>query len=145
MGVAGAALEIRNGNTPDAIAHAVAMDEALFGSTERADYIATVAENGGLSVAKIRGEIQAFCCLDNRYFFSKPFISLLVVSPEARRCGLGAGLLSYCTSRFPEVWTSTNRSNNAMRGLLDKLGWRYCGELSGLDEGDPERFYRTAG
>jgi len=136
-------LEIREGKTPNAIALAVAIDEAVIGSSKRADYIASVAENGGLKVALLRGEAQAFCCIDHTYFFDKPFVSLLIVAPEARRCGLGAALLTHCASRFPEIWTSTNQSNNAMRTLLDMLGWRYCGELSGLDEGDPERFYRT--
>ena len=138
------AVEIRKAITPDDIARAVSIDEALLGSNDRADYITSVAENGGLSVAALRGEVQAFCCLDHGYFFGKPFISLLIVSPDARRLGLGAGLLSHNSSAYPEVWTSTNQSNSAMRKLLDKAGWRYCGELSGLDEGDPERFYRTA-
>jgi ribosomal protein S18 acetylase RimI-like enzyme len=103
-----------------------------------------VAENGGLSVAVLRGDVQAFSCLDHGYFFGKPFISLLIVSPNARRLGLGAGLLSHASGAYPEVWTSTNRSNAAMQKLLDNAAWRYCGELSGLDDGDPERFYRTA-
>ena len=137
-------MEIRKAITPDEIARAVTIDDAVLGSNDRADYIRSVAENGGLSVAALGGDVQAFCCLDDGYFFGKPFISLLIVSPEARRLGLGAGLLSHHSSAHPEVWTSTNRSNTAMRTLLDKAGWRYCGELSGLDEGDPERFYRTA-
>jgi len=138
-----AALDIRKAITPDEIARAVTIDEAL-GLNDRADYITSVAESGGLSVAALGGDVQAFCCLDHGYFFGKPFISLLIVSPDARRRGLGAGLLSHASSAYPEVWTSTNQSNAAMRKLLDKAGWRYCGELSGLDEGDPERFYRTA-
>lgn len=139
-----AALQIRRAITADEIARAVAIDEALPGADDRADYIRSVAENGGLSVATLHGEVQAFCCLDHGYFFGKPFIALLLVSPDARRLGLGTGLLSHNSSTYPEVWTSTNRSNAAMRKLLDRARWRYCGELSGLDEGDPERFYRTA-
>ena len=135
-------MEIRKAIAPDEIARAVAIDEALLGSNDRAGYIMSVAENGGLSVAVLRGDVQAFCCLDHGYFFGKPFLSLLIVSPDARRLGMGAGLLSHQASTYPEVWTSTNRSNSAMRKLLDKAGWQYCGELSGLDEDDPERFYR---
>lgn len=137
-------MEIRKAVAPDEIARAVTIDEALLGSKERSDYITSVAKNGGLSVAVLRGEIQAFCCLDHQYFFGKPFISLLIVSADARRQGLGAGLLSHHARACREVWTSTNHSNSAMRKLLDKVGWRCCGELSGLDEGDPERFYRSA-
>jgi len=143
-GLVEAALEIRKAITPDEIVRAVTINDALPGSNDRADYIKSVAKNGGLSVAAVHGEVQAFCCLDHGYFFGKPFISLLIVSPDARRLGLGAGLLSHNSSAYAEVWTSTNQSNFAMRKLLDKAAWQYCGELSGLDEGDPERFYRTA-
>lgn len=139
-----AALEIRRAFTPNEIASAVAIDEAQMGSTDRADYISSVAESGGLSVAVLRHEVQAFCCLDHNYFFEKPFISLLIVSPDARRLGLGAGLLAHNSRMFPEVWTSTNRSNFAMQNLLKKAGWRYCGEISGLDEDDSEQFFKTA-
>ena len=139
-----AAVEIRKATAPDDIACAVTIDEALLKSNDRADYIMSVAENGGLSVATLDGDVQAFCCLDHGYFFGKPFISLLVVSPSAQRRGVGAGLLTHHARAYPEVWTSTNRSNAPMRKLLDKVGWQYCGEIGGLDDDDPERFYRTA-
>lgn len=139
-----AALEIRKALTSAEIDCAVKIDEFVLGSNARAGYITAIAKKNGLSVAALRGKIQAFSCLDQDYFFGKPFISLLIVSPVARRLDLGAGLLSHNSRAYPEVWTSTNQSNSAMRKLLDKLGWRYCGELSGLDESDPERFYRTA-
>lgn len=137
-------MEICKASAPGEIARAIAIDEDHLGSKERAAYITSVAENGGLSVAALRGEIRAFCCLDHRYFFGRPFISLLIVSCDARRLGLGAGLLSHNASTYKQVWTSTNRSNVAMRKLLEKAGWLYCGEVSGLDKGDPEQFYRTA-
>ncbi|GAB5467969.1 MAG: hypothetical protein Kilf2KO_09990 [Rhodospirillales bacterium] len=138
------AMEIRNALAPNEISSAVAIDEAHIGSKQRADYIASVAQRGGLSVAVLWNRVQAFCCLDHNYFFERPFISLLIVAPDARRRGLGAGLLSHSSRTLPEVWTSTNRSNVPMRTLLEKSGWRYCGELGGLDEGDPERFFKTA-
>ena len=136
-------MEIKTASAASDIASAVAIDEAQMGSKGRAAYITSVAERGGLSVAVLHDEVQAFCCLDHRYFFEKPFVSLLIVAADARRLGLGAGLLLYSSSSFPEVWTSTNRSNAAMRELLKKAGWRHCGELSGLDEGDPEQFFKT--
>ncbi|MEO1193720.1 MAG: GNAT family N-acetyltransferase [Pseudomonadota bacterium] len=136
-------MEIRKATAPSDIAQAITIDEAVLGSRERAAYIRSLADKGGVSVAALHGQIQALCCLDHGYFFEKPFVSLLIVAPAARRRGLGEGLLSHHASAFPEVWTSTNQSNTAMRQLLDKARWRFCGELSGLDAGDPERFYRT--
>ena len=122
---------------------AIAIDESVIGSKSRSDYIASVAARGGLSVAVRQGEIQAFCCLDPHYFFEKAFISLLIVDPGARRCGLGASLLAFNSQGREEVWTSTNRSNAAMRALLQRSGWRFCGALDGLDPGDPELFFKT--
>ncbi|MEM1021028.1 MAG: GNAT family N-acetyltransferase [Pseudomonadota bacterium] len=136
-------MEIRKAATPDDIACAVTLDEAVLGCNDRADYITSVATNGGVSVALLGGDIKAFCCLDHGYFFGKPFMSLLIVSADARRLGLGSGLLSHSASAYPEVWTSTNQSNAAMRTLLDRACWQYCGDLIGLDAGDPERFYKT--
>lgn len=125
------------------IDRAIALDEIVTGSKNRSEYITSVAARGGLSVATYQNEIRAFCCLDHQYFFEKPFISLLIVDPSARRCGLGFSLLSFNSQGMQEVWTSTNRSNAAMRALLEKSGWRYCGELDGLDIGDPEQFFKT--
>ncbi|MGB0496741.1 MAG: GNAT family N-acetyltransferase [Rubricella sp.] len=132
-------------STPEEIAGAAAIDTAVLGGNARAAYIRSVAERSGLRIAAVEGALQGFACLDDRYFFGKPFVSLLVVAPEARRRGIGASLLAACAQATPDVWTSTNRSNGPMRALLDAAGWRYCGEVSGLDEGDPERFYRAPG
>lgn len=122
---------------------AVAIDRAVIGSTRRSDYIAAIAARGGLSVALHQNEVRAFCCLDHGYFFERPFISLLIVDPGSRRCGLGSSLLAFSCEQLREVWTSTNRSNTAMRTLLVNSGWHYCGELDGLDEGDPEMFFKA--
>ncbi len=122
---------------------AIAIDERVIGSKDRSGYIASIAARGGLRVATRQGEIRAYCCVDDRYFFGKPFISLLIVAPEDRRCGLGSSLLAFSCEGLPEVWTSTNRSNLAMRAMLETSGWRYCGELDGLDPGDPEQFFKT--
>ncbi|MEL6296680.1 MAG: GNAT family protein [Pseudomonadota bacterium] len=136
-------MEIRTARAPGDIAKAVAIDKAHIGTNERSDYITSVAERGGLSIVVTEGGVQAFSCLDHGYFFGKPFISLLIVAPVASRQGFGTELLLHSSDTFPEVWTSTNRSNEPMRRLLSKAGWRYCGEVSGLDEGDPEHFFRS--
>lgn len=137
-------MHVHNASAPHDVARAAAIDQALLGSDVRSGYIGAVAARGGLSVAKLNGDVEGFCCVDHQYFFGKPFVALLVVSQAARRNGVGSGLLAFVSRSFPEIWTSTNRSNEAMRKLLIKAGWRYCGELSGLDEGDPELFYKAS-
>lgn len=137
-------MEIWKAVAPADIARATLIDEALVGSRRRARRVASVAEAGGLSVVALQGEIEGFCCLDHDFFFEKPFASLLVISPGARRSGLGEALLAHAAGAQREVWTSTNRSNHAMRRLLEKARWTYCGALCGLDEDDPELFFKTA-
>jgi N-acetylglutamate synthase-like GNAT family acetyltransferase len=77
-------------------------------------------------------------------FFDRGFVDLLYVTTTDRRKGLGAGLLccieSACAT--PIIFTSTNLSNLPMQGLLSKSGYQLSGVVEGLDEGDPELFYR---
>jgi hypothetical protein len=35
-------------------------------------------------------------------------------------------------------------SNTPICGLLSQLDWDYCGQLDGLDIGDPELFYKAS-
>ena len=124
---------------------AIAIDALVTGSAERAGYIGDIANRGGLSVVHEEDAVIAFCCLDAQYFFERPFLSLLMVHPDARRRGAGRRLLRFNAGRAEDsLWTSTNRSNEPMRALLKSEGWRFCGEVSGLDPGDPERFYRMS-
>ena len=136
-------LAVRTTTASGEIEQSVKIDLDVTGSGERADYIRALAGRGGLTVAVSDGAVQAFCCVEDRQFFGRPFVGLLMVRETARRSGFGTALLNHVSSEHPEVWTSTNRSNRAMRNLLDTLGWLYCGELVGLDEGDPERFYKS--
>ena len=136
-------MQIRHALTAQEIDGAASIDEGVIGSPRRREYIASVAERGGLSVTVEDSQIVAFCCVDHRYFFEKPFVSLLVVHPESRRRGLGRDLLAFCESEAgSELWTSTNRSNAPMQALLKKSAWHYCGELQGLDVDDPELFFK---
>ena len=77
------------------------------------------------------------------YFFENGFIDLIVIGDGYRRQGLGgAAVKKICgICRTKKLFTSTNASNGPMRGLLEKLGFKFAGEVVGLDDGDPELFY----
>ena len=137
-------MKVRTGVTEDEMTAAIRIDASLAGTDTRAQYIAAVAERGGLRLIEDQGRTVGFCCLDDRYFFGKFFISLLMVDRGARRRGIGRKLLDTAALEHAEVWTSTNRSNIAMRGLLSKTGWMFCGEIEGLDAGDPELLFKKA-
>jgi GNAT superfamily N-acetyltransferase len=78
-----------------------------------------------------------------RHFYDRDFIDLLMVTPAARRRGVGSDLMRWAVtqSTTSQIFTSTNRSNEPMQALLGSLGWHLSGELDGLDPGDPELVY----
>ena len=85
------------------------------------------------------------CGVLTQNFFQRPFIEMVFVAECERRKGFGSKLISRLEAlglRSGVVWTSTNQSNKAMRQLLKKHGFALRGRVSGLDEGDPELFYR---
>ena len=133
---------IRATASPRDIDAAARIDRDITGAADRVQYIENLAAKGGLSVAIDRQQVVAFCCLDHNYFFERPFVSLLMVDPEFQRRGFGASLLqSIETGPYPEIWTSTNLSNAPMRALLRSNAYRQCGQVEGLDRGDPELFF----
>ncbi|MFE4516965.1 GNAT family N-acetyltransferase [Kitasatospora sp. NPDC056783] len=83
-------------------------------------------------------------CVTEYTFFEQGFVTLLMVSPSARRTGVGGLLLDAAAAscETPKLFTSTNVSNLPMQRLLQRAGWEPAGFLHGLDEGDPELFFR---
>ncbi len=77
-------------------------------------------------------------------FFEQGFVTMLMVAPGARRRGVGEALLRAveATCVTPKLFTSTNVSNQAMQRLLHRVGWQTAGLVHGLDDGDPELFFR---
>nr|WP_277814846.1 GNAT family N-acetyltransferase [Galbitalea soli] len=101
---------------------------------------------GCIVVAKKADEVIAFAIFD-RSFFDNTFIRWIVVHEEHRRRGIARGMVRALTERSStvKVFTSTTESNYPMRLLLDSLGWENVGTVRGLDDGDPEMFYRAPG
>jgi GNAT superfamily N-acetyltransferase len=87
--------------------------------------------------------IDGYVIVRPGHFFGRDFVDLLLVESAARRQGIGTALLQAAIAhlRGDQIFTSTNRSNAPMQGLLASLGWQLSGELDGLDEGDPELVY----
>ncbi|MBV9330798.1 MAG: GNAT family N-acetyltransferase [Alphaproteobacteria bacterium] len=79
----------------------------------------------------------------SRKFFSRDFIELLYVAEDERRRGIGLAVLRTIESTVAadRIFTSTNKSNLAMRALLDQCGYRASGTIENLDPGDPELIF----
>ncbi|WLW59101.1 GNAT family N-acetyltransferase [Achromobacter aegrifaciens] len=76
----------------------------------------------------------------DRSFFGHDFIPLIVVKRSVRRRGVATAIMRTLELQCQggKLFTSTNRSNIAMRQLLGRLGFIRSGQIENLDDGDPE-------
>jgi GNAT superfamily N-acetyltransferase len=100
-------------------------------------------ESGEVIIFERDGRVLGYAVIRARSFFGRDFIELLCVSFSSRRSGVGSALLRRAVgmSSTERIFTSTNKSNAPMTGFLEKIGWRFSGELEGIDDGDPEMVY----
>ncbi|MFE4974856.1 GNAT family N-acetyltransferase [Kitasatospora sp. NPDC056651] len=144
-------LVVRRVRQSEAEAHADADADALIaidsvaaeGDEERAASIRRWCRQGLVVVAEGPSGPLGYCVTEYT-FFEQGFVTLLMVSPSARGTGVGGRLLdaAVASCATPKLFTSTNVSNLPMQRLLQRAGWEPVGLLHGLDEGDPELFFR---
>lgn len=118
---------------------------AARGDRDRAELLRASVRAGECLIFRHQASVAGFVVTRRAHFFGRDFVELLVVDAAQRRAGLGRTLLraAVAGASTAQVFTSTNMSNKAMRSLLRAEGWTFSGELSGLDEGDPELFFYT--
>ncbi len=94
-----------------------------------------------LLVAAVGGDVVGYAVVGR--LFAYDFLELLFVAPDHRRAGVAGRLVAAVAeaATSTRLFTSTNRSNEPMQRLCDRLGFAPCGVVEGLDEGDPELFY----
>lgn len=114
---------------------------------KRRAQIELAVDRGQCIVWDNNGQVVGFIVTLPDHFFGRDFVDLLVVSESHRRQGIGRSLMRIVVKSVAsaEVWTSTNESNIAMRGLLASEGWSFSGTLRSLDEGDPELVFYLRG
>ena len=119
-----------------------AFDQRVGEEESRRPFIRRSIENGCCYIAE-EGAIMGYAVLEYS-FFELGFIAMLYVHENFRRHGVGTALMEHiegiCTTE--KLFTSTNLSNIPMQSLLMKLGYEESGIVHGLDEDDPELFYR---
>lgn len=134
---------MRQATTADLVA-LLELDRLAQVDAERRSLLSNSIEGGECLICEDQGQVAGFIVIKPRHFFGRDFIELLMVSPEVRRSGVGHSLMEAAITRrhaTAVVFTSTNRSNDPMRALLEAGGWLFSGQLEGLDEGDPELVY----
>lgn len=128
--------------SPQDTAAIVAIDVLTQADEARRACIERWVGSGCACVAREGTKLIGYGAMD-RTFFEHALVRMVWVVPQARRRGVGRGLMGAMESACStdRVFASTNASNVAMRTLLPALGYAECGVIDALDEGDPEIFY----
>ena len=110
---------------------------------ERGELLTTRVQSGEVILLEHEGRVSGYAVIRSHSFFGRDFVELLAVAASERRHGVGSHLLQQAValSSSSRIFTSTNRSNIQMVGMLEKEGWKFSGQLEGIDEGDPELVY----
>ena len=140
-------VEIRRATTAD-LSEILRADAIAERDERRHDYVsgAIRGEMGrGVRVLLVDGELVGFAVMGE--FFGHPFLERIATHPEHRRLGVANALLANLEVEFlahpagDRLFISTNESNDPMRTLLAKRGYRVSGVVENLDVGDPELFF----
>ncbi|HEX4199889.1 MAG TPA: GNAT family N-acetyltransferase [Chthoniobacterales bacterium] len=126
---------------------AISAGDSKFASGGREEFVRRAVQRGGAYVSEQSGKIIGLGVLEYT-FFEHGFISLVYVSPSARRTGAGESLLRYFVAvcQTPKLFSSTNQSNRPMQALFAKVGFEPSGIIHNLDPDDPELvYYKRAG
>ncbi len=100
-------------------------------------------ESDDCLVAEIDGKVVGFTSFNYNNFFEGCMIDTLYIRAKYRRQGVGVKLVKHLESicKTEKLFTSTNQSNLATQGLVNKLGFVPSGFIDNIDEGDPEVVY----
>ena len=135
-------IEIRLGQASDLDALKALDSYYLAGHPERAEEIARWLRNGEAYVALETGQPCGYAVLGDSQFH-RPFIHMLMIAEVSRGKGIGKQLVAYLEGQVegPELWTSTDLSNQRMQRLLASRGFQLTGFIDNLAPRDPELFY----
>ena len=99
--------------------------------------------DAGRAIVALINEVVVGYAVIEYIFFSNGFISMLMVDKANRRKGIAAALVKHLEEicKTDKLFTSTNKSNKPMQGLMQSMSYEPSGTVYSLDEGDPELFY----
>ena len=137
-------MNIRKAKTAD-LGALVAFDTVARGLQRRIETIKQATIQGRCWVYAEGGTPMGYAIMQDDVL-DHPFIQLVFVAAEHRRHGIASKLIRHIETLAQgqgreKILTSTNKSNAPMQAALATLGYRPCGEITGLDEGDPEFVY----
>lgn len=120
----------------------IAIDREVIGNDSRTEYIKKGVKEERCLVVESDNKLVGFLIFE-RNFFNCSFITLVIVSPMARRRGVATALIHHFVTISPteKIFSSTNQSNKDMQKVFVANGFVQSGVIENLDEGDPEIIY----
>ncbi|HEX4268926.1 MAG TPA: GNAT family N-acetyltransferase [Steroidobacteraceae bacterium] len=117
----------------------LAFDALASPGNSRATELVRGIESGKCWIAEVDAKPIGYAFLKGE-FFGFDFIELIYVDRNFRRRGAGRALIEQLERecKTSKLFTSTNESNTAMKGLLERCGYSPSGIIHNLDNGDPE-------
>jgi len=136
-------VEIRPAQPPD-LGDILKVDAMAEVEERRYDYISRAlrGEHGrDVRVLLLDDVLAGFAVMGE--FFGHPFLELVATAPEHRRIGVASALMANIEAELENdrLFVSCNESNDVMRRLLAKRGYKVSGMVENLDPGDPELFF----
>jgi len=118
------------------------LDRLVNGTGERPNLIGPLFADGNIWVARVGEEIVGFMAFSPTLLHHWA-VEMLVVHPDHRRKGVGTALVRHCETICSDrrFFTAVGESNEAMRGLLAKLGHEPSGQIAHLTEGESTLIY----
>lgn len=125
--------------------HEIDACDSEFASGGRKEFAERAVERGGGYILEHEAKVIGVAVFEYT-FFEYGFISLIYISPTARRTGAGEMSLQYLMSfcETAKLFSSTNQSNDAMQALFAKVGFERSGVIRNLDPNDLEIVYYKA-
>jgi len=108
----------------------------------REEKITKAISNDECFLILVENQEVGFVIFDYR-FFDQGWIELIIINEKYRGKGIGGKTFDLVCEqcKSDKIFTSTNSSNIQMQRALSKADFAFSGEINGLDDGDPERFY----
>ena len=140
-------VEIRRATAAD-VKYICEADPIADRDERRHDYVsgAVRGEMGrSVRVLLVDSDLVGFAVIGE--FFGHPFLERIATHPDHRRLGVAQALMANLEVELlahpagDRLFVSTNESNDEMRTLLAKRGYKVSGVVENLDLGDPELFF----
>lgn len=78
----------------------------------------------------ISGEEPTYAEIDGKWIYDTPYLTIHRLAIKENRKGYGKACISYAMLQSDHIRIDTHEMNHPMRGLIEKMGFSYCGIIT---------------